>query len=102
MSSSAFFRLAAAKTRSRAAAAGARWQTSPPITSAASTRIQPVPFTRRSIAESLRRSDRIDEAAGFGDDGEVVIGVAEHRIDHADALEVMADLVPVGHADAAM
>src|SRR5258708_22400412 len=102
MSSSGFFRLAAAKTRSRAAAAGAGWQTSPPTTSAASNRIQPVPFTRRPIVESLRRSDRIYEAAGFGDDGAVVIGVAEHRIDHADALEVMADLVLVGHADAAM
>src|SRR6266851_4082126 len=47
-------------------------------------------------------SNRIDEAAGFGDRGEVVVGVAEQRVDHGDALEVMADLVFVGHADAAM
>src|SRR5260221_676425 len=63
MSSSAFFRLAAAKTRSRAAAAGAGWQTNPATTSAASNRAQLVPFMPR-------RSDRVDEAAGFGDDGE--------------------------------
>src|SRR5258708_1526778 len=95
MSSIAFVRLAAAKTRSRAAAAGAGWKASPATTSAAINRAQ-------LAASRPRRSDRVDEAAGFGDDGEVVVGVAEHRVDHADALEVMTDLVLVGHADAAM
>ena len=32
----------------------------------------------------------------------MMIGVAEHRVDHGDALEIVADLVLHGHADAAV
>src|SRR5260221_6343535 len=95
MSSFVFFGRAPAKRGSRAAGAGAGSKRNPATKSAASTPAQLLPFMPR-------RSDRVDEAAGFGDDGEVVVGVAEHRVDHADALEVMTDLVLVGHADAAM
>ena len=37
-----------------------------------------------------------------GERREVVVGIAEHRIDHGGALEVVADLVLHGHADAAV
>jgi len=32
----------------------------------------------------------------------MMVGVAEHRVDHGDALEVVADLVLHGHANATM
>src|SRR6266536_2921842 len=45
---------------------------------------------------------RLDQAASAADFGEVMVGVAEHRVDRGDALEIMPDLVLHGHADAAM
>src|SRR5215831_13374071 len=53
-------------------------------------------------AASRRRSDRVDEAAGVCDLAQMVVGITENRVDHGDALEVVADLVLHGHADAAM
>src|ERR1044072_468888 len=45
---------------------------------------------------------RADHAAHAGERGQMIVGVAEHRIDHGDALEVVADLVLHRHADAAV
>src|SRR5437667_1090275 len=64
-------------------------------TSAANDRVHAVPISRR-------HSYGIDEPAGFCNGGKVVVRIAEHRIDHADALEIVADLVFLGHADAAV
>src|ERR1051326_3617531 len=49
-----------------------------------------------------RESLRLDQAARMGDFGEVMVGVAEYRVDRGDALEIMSDLVLHGHADAAV
>src|ERR1043166_5943182 len=45
---------------------------------------------------------RRHQAVGFGEQAEVMIGVAEGQVDGGDALEVVADLVLHGHADAAV
>src|SRR6266542_6906758 len=45
---------------------------------------------------------RLDQAASAADFGEVMVGVAEHRVDRGDALEIMPDLVLHGHAHAAV
>src|SRR5262245_2333713 len=42
------------------------------------------------------------DPAHAGERAEMIVGIAEHRIDHRDALEVVADLVLHGHADTAM
>src|SRR5262245_59926175 len=55
-----------------------------------------------SCMELSLRSLRRDQPAHAGERREMVVSVAEHRIDHGDALEVVADLVLHGHADAAM
>jgi hypothetical protein len=62
-------------------------------------------FTR--LANSVARSDGggrvgIDDPARPGEHSEVMVGVAEQRVDHGDALEIMADLVLHGHADSAV
>src|SRR5262245_5188402 len=56
--------------------------------------------SRRERAEV--RSNRVDQPAGAGHDREVMVGVAEERVDHARALEIVADLVLHGYADAAV
>src|SRR6266446_4508022 len=40
--------------------------------------------------------------AAAGELPQMKVGIAEHRVDHRGAFEVMADLVLHGHADAAM
>src|ERR1041385_5039304 len=42
------------------------------------------------------------DPAHAGEHAEVMVGVAEQGVDHGDALEVVADLVLHGHADAAV
>src|SRR5579883_2429132 len=49
-----------------------------------------IPFLRRH------------EPAQAGEGGEMMVRVAEQRIDHGDALEIVADLRLHGHADAAV
>src|SRR5688572_22150619 len=44
----------------------------------------------------------LEQTALRGDAAEVVVGVAEGRLDHGQPLEVVADLVLHGHADAAV
>src|SRR5262249_21836548 len=43
-----------------------------------------------------------DQPAHAGELGEMVVGVAEQRVDDADAFEIVPDLVLHGHADAAV
>ena len=45
---------------------------------------------------------RATDPAHAGERREVIVGVAEHAFDHRQALEVVADLVLHGHADAAV
>src|ERR1700746_305644 len=52
-----------------------------------------------NIAVSSGRSDQPTHA---GELGEMVVGVAEQRVDDADAFEIVPDLVLHGHADAAV
>src|SRR5262245_45013320 len=47
-------------------------------------------------------SSRSDQPAHAGELGEMVVGVAEQRVDDADAFEIVPDLVLHGHADAAV
>src|ERR1700741_5007441 len=52
---------------------------------------------------SLRYSgQRRNQAVGLRQHAEMMIGVAERGVDGGDALEVVADLVLHGHADAAV
>src|SRR4051812_5693298 len=55
-----------------------------------------------SLALAFLILARPDHAAHAGERGEMIVGIAEHRIDHRDALEVVPDLVLHGHADAAV
>src|SRR4051812_11564543 len=50
----------------------------------------------------LVRSTLADDAARAGEYSQMMIGVAERLVDHGGALEVVADLVLHGHADAAV
>src|SRR3954465_9001810 len=57
-----------------------------------------IPFSPGSVQ---LRCD-LDQSAGVGDAAQVIIGIAEHVLDHGEPLEVVADLGLHGHADAAV
>src|SRR4051794_17763732 len=57
---------------------------------------------RRGAAVLSRLALRRNQPTGFGELGEVVVGVAEGEVDYGDALEVVADLELLRHPDAAV
>src|SRR3954462_9861509 len=56
----------------------------------------------RSGLRGVLRLRSPNNPAHAGERREMMVGVAEHLIDHGDALEIVTDLVLHRHADAAM